>query len=72
MEAASGAAATGAAIAEVNRTGWNRVNAQANAYTTVTVPVVILAGRLTTVHLEGSPSWPDSAALLQNPLETLM
>ncbi len=46
--------------------GDYRVIAQANAYTTVTVPVVILAGRLTTVHLEGSPSWPDKAALLQS------
>jgi hypothetical protein len=46
--------------------GNYRVSAQADAYLTVTVPVVILAGRLTTVHLEGSPSWPDRAALLRS------
>lgn len=46
--------------------GKYRVIARANGYGTVTVPVVILAGRLTTVHLEGSASWPDNAALLKS------
>ena len=46
--------------------GKYRVIARANGYRHVTVPVVILADQLTTVHLEGSASWPDNAALLQS------
>lgn len=46
--------------------GKYRVVARAKGYKTVTVPVVILADQVTTVHLEGSPAWPDSAALLES------
>jgi hypothetical protein len=39
--------------------GAYRVVAQANGYGLVTVPVTILAGRDTIVHLEGGVKWPD-------------
>jgi hypothetical protein len=39
--------------------GTYRVVARANGYGEVTVPVVIRADQVTTVHLEGSASWPD-------------
>jgi hypothetical protein len=39
--------------------GTYRVVARANGYGEVTVPVVIRADQVTTVHLEGSPSWPN-------------
>ena len=42
--------------------GKYRVTARANGYGRVTVPVVIAACRLTTVHLEGGGSRPDRAA----------
>jgi hypothetical protein len=43
--------------------GAYRVVAHANGYGMVTVPVVIRAEETTTVHLEGSASWPDRGAL---------
>ena len=43
--------------------GNYRVVAHANGYGLVTVPVLIEPGRVTTVHLEGSASWPDIAEL---------
>ena len=43
--------------------GRYRVVARANGYGAVTVPVVIRANQLTTVHLEGSPSWPNQTQL---------
>ena len=43
--------------------GRYRVSARANGYGSVTVPVVILAQRTTTVHLEGGASWPDRTTL---------
>ena len=39
--------------------GSYRVIAPANGYGTVTVPVVIAPGRVTTVHLEGGDPWPN-------------
>jgi hypothetical protein len=41
--------------------GRYRVVARANGYGTVTVPVLIESGRVTTIHLEGG-SWPDESA----------
>ena len=38
------------------------VSARANGYGVVTVPVVTASNRLTTLHLEGSGSWPDKSA----------
>ncbi len=47
--------------------GKYRIIAQANGYKkNVIVPVVVLADRLTTVHLEGEAAWPANAALLQS------
>jgi hypothetical protein len=46
--------------------GTYRVLARANGYGEVTVPVVIEANRETTVHLEGSFSWPNQSALAQS------
>jgi hypothetical protein len=43
--------------------GTYRVVARANGYGEVTVPVVIRADRVTTVHLEGGPSWPNRRQL---------
>jgi len=45
--------------------GKYRVVAWANGYGLVTVPVIVVAGRLTAVHLEGGGSWPDRAAFNQ-------
>ena len=42
------------------------VVAQANGYGVVTVPVIIRAGQVTTVHLEGSPSWQNRSQLGQS------
>jgi len=42
--------------------GNYRVVARAQGYKLVTVPVVIAANRVTTVHLEGGDSWPNKAA----------
>ena len=39
--------------------------ARANGYGVVTVLVVIRAGQITTVHLEGDPTWQDRALLRQ-------
>jgi hypothetical protein len=45
------------------------VVARANGYGVVTVPVIIRANQVTTVHLEGGTSWPNNAALLgSNPV----
>jgi hypothetical protein len=43
--------------------GTYSVVARANGYGGVTVPVVIRPGQMTTVHLEGSPSWPNRSQL---------
>ena len=49
--------------------GTYRVVARANGYGEVTVPVVIRADQVTTVHLEGSPSWPNRKQLVgSNPV----
>jgi virulence-associated protein VagC len=49
--------------------GSYRVVAHANGYGLVTVPVVIQSNQVTIVHLEGSASWPNNAALLgSNPV----
>jgi len=42
--------------------GRYRIEALANSYGLVSVPVVIVANEVTTVHLEGSPEWPASPA----------
>jgi len=42
--------------------GKYRVVARANGFGTVTIPVLIEANRVTTMHLEGGGSWPDEAA----------
>lgn len=50
-------------------TGAYCVVARANGYGVVTVPVIIRANQVTTVHLEGGTSWPNNAALLgSNPV----
>ncbi len=46
--------------------GSYRVVARANGYGPVTVPVVIKAGQITTVHLEGSVWWPRSSPIFQS------
>ncbi len=46
--------------------GEYRVTARASGYHTVTVPVVIRGGRVTTVRLDGNASWPNNAALLES------
>jgi len=46
--------------------GTYRIVAHANGYGLVTVPVVIRADQTTTVHLEGSLSWSNNAALLNS------
>ena len=49
--------------------GSYQVVAHANGYGLVTVPVVIQANQVTTVHLEGGASWPNHAVLLgSNPV----
>ena len=49
--------------------GVYRVRARANGYGTITVPVVIQPGQLTTVHLEGSVWWPRSSTIFtSNPV----
>ena len=42
--------------------GRYRVVARANGYGTVTVPVLVEAHQVTTIHLEGGGSWPDEPA----------
>jgi hypothetical protein len=51
--------------------GAYRVVARANGYGEVTVPVVIRADQVTTVHLEGSPSWPNPKQLTESNLVRL-
>jgi hypothetical protein len=46
--------------------GTYRVIARANGYGEVTVPVVIRAQQITTVHLEGSPAWPSQSDLAKS------
>jgi hypothetical protein len=46
--------------------GAYRVVAHANGFGLVTVPVVIRARQVTTVHLEGGAAWPNNAALLRS------
>ena len=43
--------------------GTYRVEARANGYGQVTVPVEVCVGQTTTVHLEGSPWWPNPAVI---------
>ena len=42
------------------------VIARANGYGVVTVPVIIQADQVTTVHLEGSPAWQNGSQLSQS------
>jgi hypothetical protein len=46
--------------------GAYHVLARANVYGIVTVPVIIRAGQVTTVHLEGGASWQNRAQLTQS------
>ena len=46
--------------------GAYRVLARANGYGVVTVPVIIRPDQVTTVHLEGSPSWHHRSQLSQS------
>jgi hypothetical protein len=49
--------------------GEYRVEARANGYGQVMVPVVIRTGEITTVHLEGSVWWPRSSPIFaSNPV----
>ena len=49
--------------------GKYRIKADSNSYGVVTVPVLIVAGRVTTVHLEGSASYRNEEALnVSNPV----
>lgn len=49
--------------------GSYRVIARANGYGTITAPVMIKAGHVTTVHLEGSVWWPRSSPIFaSNPV----
>ena len=49
--------------------GAYHVRARANGYGQITVPVVIQAGQVTTVHLEGSVWWPrNSPIFASNPV----
>jgi hypothetical protein len=45
--------------------GSYHVVAGANGYGLVTVPVVVLGGKVTVVHLDGGGSWPDRAQMIQ-------
>ncbi len=42
--------------------GTYQVSARANGYGRVIVPVVVAAGQVTTVHLEGGDPWPDKSS----------
>jgi hypothetical protein len=46
--------------------GTYSVVARANGYGVVTVPVIIRADQVTTVHLEGGPSWENRSQLNQS------
>ena len=49
--------------------GRYQILARANGYGNVTVPVVIRANQVTTLHLEGSPWWSKSSGILEaNPV----
>jgi hypothetical protein len=48
------------------QSGRYRIVARANGYGWVTVPVLIAAHRVTTVHLEGGTQWPRDDALASN------
>jgi hypothetical protein len=48
------------------QSGWYRIVARANGYGWITVPVLIVAHRVTTVHLEGGIQWPIDDALASN------
>jgi hypothetical protein len=64
----TGKAAGGPARVELP-TGRYQVVARANGYGPVTVPVVIRAGQVTTLHLEGSHWWPRSSPIFEaNPV----
>ena len=39
--------------------GAYNIIARANSYVGVTIPVVIRPNQVTTIHLEGSPAWPN-------------
>ncbi len=46
--------------------GIYRVVARANSYGEVIVPVAICANQVTTVHLEGSPAWPNGGEIAKS------
>jgi hypothetical protein len=46
--------------------GTYEVVARANGYGVVTVPVIIRANQVTTVHLEGSPAWQNRSQMSQS------
>jgi len=48
------------------QSGRYRIVARANGYGWVTVPVVIVAHRVTTIDLEGGTQWPMDDALASN------
>jgi len=62
--------ATGASLERPKRVqlpvGAYCIVARANGYGVVTVPVVIRAGQVTTVHLEGGSSWQNRSQLSQS------
>ncbi|HEY4415273.1 MAG TPA: hypothetical protein VGO57_06240 [Verrucomicrobiae bacterium] len=45
--------------------GKYRIVARANGYGIVTVPVTIVAGKPTVIHLEGGYAWPNESAFNQ-------
>jgi hypothetical protein len=45
--------------------GTYRVLAHSNGYGLVAVPVAILGGKVTIVHLDGGGSWPNRAEMIQ-------
>jgi hypothetical protein len=51
--------------------GKYRVVARANGYGNLTVPVLIVDGRLTTVHLDGPGSWTGSSSVERSNLVCL-
>jgi hypothetical protein len=46
--------------------GTYRIIAQANGYGFVTVPVTVVAGHETILHLEGGDRWPNPRAFNQS------
>ena len=46
--------------------GTYRIVADSNGYGVVTVPVIIKANQVTTIHLEGGGSWPDETVFTKD------